>query len=412
MNNMLSSSQKTETLSVSQITAMIRGHLEKAFPSVTVEGEIGTWSVAPSGHAYFALKDDGAVLGCVLFRGGRQRLPFQPAEGMKVECRGRVSVFEKRGQYQLIVDAMRQSGEGELWAKFLRLKEKLEKEGLFEPSRKRELPRFPRTVGIVTSARGAAIRDMINVIGRRAPSVSLLICPARVQGDGAGAEIAQAIEKLERSGRIDVLIAGRGGGSVEDLWEFNGERVARAIYKSTVPVVSAVGHETDFTIADFVADLRAPTPSAAAELVTAGYVDLREFFHDRVERLDREMAGRTREIRTQLRGMLDSHALRRPELLLREYQQRADTALRRLPELVLRLAERRRARVERLNSALEGHNPELILKKGYAIVRRGRDGRVLMSASRLRKNLPVDLQFRDGKKRAVVTDNDAPDLFE
>lgn len=199
---------------------------------------------------------------------------------------------------------------------------------------------------------------------------------------------------------------------MEDLWEFNGERVARAIYKSTVPVVSAVGHETDFTIADFVADLRAPTPSAAAELVTAGYVDLREFFHDRVERLDREMAGRTREIRTQLRGMLDSHALRRPELLLREYQQRADTALRRLPELVLRLAERRRARVERLNSALEGHNPELILKKGYAIVRRGRDGRVLMSASRLRKNLPVDLQFRDGKKRAVVTDNDAPDLFE
>lgn len=403
--------KKPEILTVSQITARLRGTLERAFPALVVEGEIGTWSVAPSGHAYFAIKDEDALLNCVMWRSTRERLAFSPAAGDQVQCRGKITLFEKRGQYQLMVDGMQLAGEGELWQKFQELKAKLEAEGLFDQARKRALPQFPKKVGVITSPKGAAIRDILNIIGRRAPSLSVLIYPARVQGAGAGLEIARAVERLSKSGGIDVLIVGRGGGSMEDLWEFNDERLARAIFKCPVPVVSAVGHETDFGISDFVADLRAPTPSAAAEIVTEGYVDLREYVLDRVARSRRAATMKLRETRRHVEAMLSSHALRIPELTLREYQQRVDSALRRMPELVTRRAERLRASVERLTGSLEGHNPQLILQKGYAIIRRDKDGRVLTRAERLKNNLKLEIELQDGKRRAIITEDSAPELF-
>ncbi len=397
---------------VSEITGLIRGHLEDRFGDVTVTGEIGNWKAAPSGHAYFSLKDENALLQSVMWRSAFSRVRFRPAEGMKVVCRGRISVFEPRGQYQLIVDSMQEAGEGDLWRQFEELKQKFENEGLFDPARKRPLPEYPRTVGVVTSPTGAVIRDIVNVLGRRAPSVRILLHPARVQGTGSAEEIARAVERLGRSGHIDVLIVGRGGGSLEDLWEFNSERLARAIAACPVPVVSAVGHETDFTICDFVADLRAPTPSAAAEIVSMRYADLLDRLYELTERSRRALQNVHRDRRRHLEGLLASHALRQPELLLRDSQQRVDLALERMSgHLSLRL-ERAQAGVRRLLGSIEGHNPELILKKGYAIVRRARDGKVLVSVKALKKNLPVDMELHDGTRRAVVTDDNSRDLFE
>lgn len=405
------SQRSRDVLSVSRLTALVRESLEERFPSVTVEGEVSAWLLAGSGHAYFSIKDEGAVLGCVMWRNAAGRLTFRPAEGMMVECGGRLSVFDKRGQYQLLVDSMRLAGEGELWAKFQKLKARLEAEGLFDGERKRALPAYPRTVGVVTSPTGAVLRDILNVLGRRAPSVSILLYPARVQGAGAGKEIAEAVRRLGASGRADVMIVGRGGGSAEDLWEFNDEGLARAIFESPVPVVSAVGHETDFSISDFVADLRAPTPSAAAEIVSAGYVDLQEFLRDAMGRSRRATEARLRETQGRVKGALASHALRRPEMLLREYQQRADLALRRLPEVINARLERARLGLGRLSAGLEGHSPELILRKGYAIIRRAKDDAVLTSVESLKRNLAVDVELHDGKRRAVVTDDRGEDLF-
>ncbi|MHB8835605.1 MAG: exodeoxyribonuclease VII large subunit, partial [Candidatus Methylomirabilia bacterium] len=252
---------------VSELNRAAGELLEEAFPRIWVEGEISNWKLYGSGHAYFSLKDDGGQIAAVLFRAAAKNFRFEPRDGLAVLAAGRVSLYGQRGQYQLIVDELEPRGKGALQLAFEQLKEKLQKEGLFDAQRKRPLPTLPRTVGVVTSPTGAVIRDIITVLGRRFANVRVLLNPVRVQGEGAGAEIAAAITELALRGDVDVLIVGRGGGSMEDLWAFNEESVARAIAASTVPVISAVGHETDFTIADFVADLRAPTPSAAAELV-------------------------------------------------------------------------------------------------------------------------------------------------
>lgn len=398
-------------LTVSQLTARLREVLEGTFRSVRVAGEIANWTAAPSGHCYFTLKDSGAIISCVMWKASRAGLAFRPEDGQQVEARGRLSVYEKRGQYQLTVDAMTLAGQGLLWQKFLDLKAKLESEGLFDESRKRPLPMYPRRVGIVTAPTGAAIRDMLSVLGRRAPAVDVLIYPARVQGIGAAAEIARGIRRLAESGTVDVIIAGRGGGSMEDLWEFNNEALARTIAACPVPVVSAVGHEVDFTIADFVADLRAPTPSAAAELVSRAYADLQDRLQIMLRRHERAALGGLREARRRVEGMMASHALRRPMMELREAQQRVDTALARMPRLLAERVERMRLRLGRATGALEGHNPDLILAKGYAIVRRARDGAVLTRVDALKKNLPIDIALADGQRRAIVTEDAADDLF-
>src|SRR6201997_4342146 len=269
----------TKVFTVAELTRSIRGTLEAKFGAVWVQGEISNYKLHPSGHQYFTLKDQRAQISCVIWRDTMQPPRQALADGAQVQVFGTVTVFEARGQYQLNVQILQPRGIGLLQAKFEALKRKLETEGLFAPERKRPLPKFPRRIGIITSPSGAAIRDMLNVLRRRAPWLQILINPVRVQGAGAAQEIAVAIRELAMPNvnwqPLDLIVVTRGGGSIEDLWEFNEEIVARAIFNSPVPIVSAVGHEIDFTICDFVADLRAPTPSAAAELIVPDIIDLR-----------------------------------------------------------------------------------------------------------------------------------------
>src|SRR5213596_2614954 len=274
--------QTSKVFTVAELTRAIRGALETKFSAVWVQGEISNYKPHPSGHQYFTLKDQRAQISCVIWR-DTIAPPRQPlVDGTQVQVYGTVTVFEARGQYQLSVQILQLRGVGLLQAKFETLKRKLQAEGLFAPERKRPLPKFPRRIGIVTSPRGAAIRDMLNVLRRRAPWLQILINPVRVQGTGAAQEIAVAIRELGQSNEafapVDLVVVTRGGGSIEDLWDFNEEIVARAVFHSALPVISAVGHEIDFTICDFVADLRAPTPSAAAELIVPDVVDLRRQF--------------------------------------------------------------------------------------------------------------------------------------
>src|SRR5436190_16556744 len=274
----------SKVFTVAELTRQIRGALETRFSAVWVQGEVSNYKLHPSGHQYFTLKDQRAAIACVIFRNTLPPTAQPISDGAQVQVYGSVSVFEARGQYQLNVQILQTRGAGLLQAKFEALKRKLEAEGLFDPARKRALPRFPKRIGIVTSPSGAAIRDMLNVLRRRAPNVQVLINPVRVQGMGAAAEIATAIRELATPNRawepLDLIVIARGGGSIEDLWEFNEEIVARAIFHSPLPVVSAVGHEIDFTIADFVADLRAPTPSAAAGLIVPDAAELMRRVYD------------------------------------------------------------------------------------------------------------------------------------
>ncbi|HXX64370.1 MAG TPA: exodeoxyribonuclease VII large subunit, partial [Bacteroidota bacterium] len=269
-----------EPLTVTELTRHIKQVLELGFPQLSVQGEVSNFKRHTSGHVYFTLKDEGAQLSCVLWRSRAATMHFLPGDGLKVVASGRISVYEVRGSYQLDVQSIRPVGVGELQAAFERLKKKLAEEGLFDEARKRALPPFPRRIGIITSATGAVLHDMMNVFRRRFPSLEVILSAVRVQGAGASEEIVQALDAFNEFGPPDVVILARGGGSLEDLWPFNEEPVARAIARSRAPVVSAVGHETDFTIADFVADLRAPTPSAAAELVVPDRRELLENVSD------------------------------------------------------------------------------------------------------------------------------------
>src|SRR6266581_1563950 len=286
------SSSERRVYTVSELTASIKTTLEEGFPMMWVEGEISNLRTPGSGHAYFTLKDEGAQISAVLFRGRGRRLRFGLEDGMQVLAFGGLDVYAARGQYQLVVEMMEPKGLGALQLAFEQLKRRLEAEGLFDEGRKRPLPAFPRVIGVVTSPTGAAIRDILNIIGRRFGNLRILIAPVRVQGDEAPGEILQALLNLQEVVELDVIIVGRGGGSIEDLWAFNDERVARAIAGCRVPVISGVGHETDFTIADFVADLRAPTPSAAAELVVQEKLQVARALVSLYEALKQAMASR------------------------------------------------------------------------------------------------------------------------
>src|ERR1041385_6044351 len=296
--------QTAKVLTVSELTRSIRGTLEAKFGSVWVQGEISNYTLHPSGHQYFTLEDQRAQISCVIWRDTMAPLRQALVDGAQVQVYGTVTVFEARGQYQLNVQILQPRGVGLLQAKFEALKRKLEAEGLFALERKRPLPKFPRRIGIVTAPTGAAIRDMLNVLRRRAPWLQILINPVRVQGTGAAQEIAVAIREFATPNdtfqSVDLIVVARGGGSIEDLWEFNEEIVARVIFHSAVPIVSAVGHEIDFTICDFVADLRAPTPSAAAELIVPDMVDLRRQIDNCARAIGRELINRMRDVQQRL----------------------------------------------------------------------------------------------------------------
>ena len=350
-------SSERRVYTVSELTASIKTTLEEGFPMMWVEGEISNLRTPGSGHAYFTLKDEGAQISAVLFRGRGRRVRFELEDGMQVLAFGGLDVYAARGQYQLVVEMMEPKGLGALQLAFEQLKRKLEAEGLFEEARKRPLPAFPRVIGIVTSPTGAAIRDMLNIIGRRFADLHILITPVRVQGDEAPAEIVQALVHLQEIVNLDVIIVGRGGGSIEDLWAFNDERVARALAACRVPVISAVGHETDFTIADFVADLRAPTPSGAAELVVREKLAVMETLADLYTRLKQAMTAELGARRERVDFLLRRRVLTDPARALRDVYRRLDDLQGRL-RLGLRASQRHIThRVALATGALRSRNP-------------------------------------------------------
>jgi exodeoxyribonuclease VII large subunit len=340
--------QQRRALSVSELTAQLKTLVEGNFFEVRVEGEISNFRRHTSGHWYFTLKDKAAALRCACFRMQNRLIRFAAEDGLTVTASGRLSVYETRGEYQLVVEYLEPVGLGALQLAFEQLKNKLAAEGLFDAERKRPLPLLPRCIGVVTSPTGASIRDIIQVIRRRNEAVSVLIAPARVQGEGAAFEIAQAIRALDSRTEVDVIIVGRGGGSMEDLWCFNDERVARAIFKSRAPVISAIGHETDFTIADFVADLRASTPSAAAEMVTAAHDQISARIAGLRSDLNRAVRYRLLELRSQVAGLESSRAFDGVQMKLRSTAQRLDDAGNLLESRLRGTLNTRRATVSEL----------------------------------------------------------------
>jgi exodeoxyribonuclease VII large subunit len=384
-------------LTVSELTRVVREVLEGRIGEVWVEGEISNYRKQSSGHHYFTLKDDRAQLACVMFArsyGAQTRMPL--ADGMQVQVYGQVTVYEARGQYQLIIRLLQPKGQGVLQAKFEALKQKLQAEGLFDPDRKRSLPKFPRRVALVTSPTGAAVQDMINILRRRSPWLSILICPVRVQGEGAALEISRTIDYVSSRAvelKLDVMIVGRGGGNLEDLWEFNEEIVARSIFRSRIPVISAVGHEIDFTIADFVADRRAPTPSAAAEIVAPDIVALQRELISRSSALDRlvRQALEIRQIR--LQRLADMPYLRDPRRLIFERQQRVDQLEMRLVQFGKSVFQQRRARIEKIRIFLSAFRPDRLLqaKRAELAALGMRLGRSLAANVEFRKNRVTEL---------------------
>jgi exodeoxyribonuclease VII large subunit len=388
-------------LTVSELTTRIKERLESAFPSVYVVGEISRVQRAASGHMYLTLKDENSILNAVMWRGPASALRFEPREGVEVVAHGSLDVYPPRGSYQLIVAWMEPRGLGALQLAFRQLMEKLEKEGLFRKELKKPLPPFPRRIGIVTSPTGAAIRDIINVISRRYPLVELYLMPSRVQGEGAAPEIAAAIDALNaKRPDLDLIIVGRGGGSLEDLWPFNEETVARAIHRSAIPIVSAVGHEIDFSISDFVADVRAATPTEAGEIVVPDGEGLRQRLKDMRNRLARDLASMVERGRRQLQSLTSSFAFRRPEAALRQKAQEVDDLLEKLKTLFAHWVARLRQTVESGRNRIEGLNPLRVLERGYSLTF-GPDGRVLRSVAGLSLGDTIRTRLHQGK---IVSD--------
>jgi exodeoxyribonuclease VII large subunit len=445
--------QTSKVLTVGELTRQIRGNLETRFGAVWVQGEISNYRPQPSGHRYFTLKDQRAAISCVIFRNTLPPTAPPIADGAQVQVYGNVTVFEARGQYQLNVQILQTRGAGLLQAKFEALKRKLEAEGLFEAGRKRAIPKFPKRIGIVTSPSGAAIRDILNVLRRRAPSVQVLISPVRVQGMGAAAEIATAIKELAMPSyvweRLDLIVIARGGGSIEDLWEFNEEIVARAIFNSSLPVVSAVGHEIDFTIADFVADLRAPTPSAAAELIVPDVAELvrrvndlenclqkclRNFLQQSLTRLRflsertlaRELMQRMRDAQQQLDLTRESIGRRLKQFVadaratlstraqsLKSHDPKRELALcrnragdleRRIVAQPARLMQNARQRFQRVESVLRVLGPEATLRRGYSITTDAA-GKVIQTVAAARPKSKIRTRVADGAFESEVIED-------
>lgn len=373
-----SSSSRGEPISISRLILLLQEVVEDNFVHVLVEGEISNFATPVSGHAYLTLKDADSQIRAVMFRSQVRLMKYRPEDGMLVVCRGRVSLYRPRGELQLIIDTMEPRGLGELQLAFEQLKARLAAEGLFDAEQKKSLPAFPRRIGIVTSPTGAALRDMLNVLERRAEGVGVLLRPSRVQGDGSGAEIAEAIVDLNRLGDVDVIIVGRGGGSLEDLWSFNEEVVARAIQHSVIPVISAVGHETDWTIADFVADLRAPTPSAAAELVVKNRLELENHIDHLSLRLMRQFQGRISLLFEKVAGLRRRLVPPRQKL---ELQQKELKILQgRLMTSWARGLQSLTSRLAIAAARFDSLSPLQTLSRGYSIVFKYPEEKVLRSA--------------------------------
>jgi exodeoxyribonuclease VII large subunit len=371
---------------------------------IWVQGEISNLSRPASGHVYFTLKDSGAALKCVIWKTAAARLRFVPQDGMAVEAHGKIGIYEVAGQYQLYADSLRPLGEGALYQEFLRLKALLEAEGLFDPSRKRPIPELPHRIGIVTSPTGAALRDMLQTLQRRMPLAEVVLAPTPVQGDEAPSALVAALRKLNETIAPDVILLGRGGGSIEDLWAFNDERVVRAVTESKAPVISGVGHETDFTLVDFAADLRAPTPTAAAELATPITVlDLHQTLVEMGRILEESMEAHFEHQRTLLEGYQTSLRFHSPLRWVLNERQRLDELSRRGIAMEAHRLELVRERLNGLENRLAALSPEAVLQRGYAVVTK--KDRVVASVSQIREGDALRVRVRDGEFDARVSGN-------
>lgn len=416
---------KRKVYSVTELTRLIRGALEREFGHLWIEGELSNVRRPASGHCYLTIKDGAAQISGVLFRGDQRGLTFRPADGLKVRVFGGISVYERSGNYQIIIRQMEEAGKGSLQEQFEKLKATLRKEGLFDPSVKRELPVLPQHIGVVTSATGAAIRDILNVVMRRFPNLHVVLWPVKVQGEGAASEIAAAIRGFDRRGGVDALIVGRGGGSLEDLWCFNEEVVARAIHECTIPVISAVGHEIDFTISDFTSDVRAATPSAAAELVVGTKEAFEATLRERSRRLAQALRQRLSEGRGRFERLAGHYVFREPANVVARYRQMLDAHLvrmnhhlqgrvrdasQRMDDVSLRLSHgaaiRRdacRSRLDVLASQLRALDPTGVLKRGYSITRTG-DGGIVRRTQDAPSGTRLVTSVADGELISDVVD--------
>lgn len=403
-----------ENYSVAELTTYIREMFDvnENLQDVWVQGEVSNMRRAASGHWYFTLKDSQAQLKCVMWRSSAERQTVSPQDGDAILAHGRVSVYDAQGVYQLYADQVRPVGMGDLYAQFEQLKAKLQAEGLFDPFRKRPIPTFPKQIGVVTSADAAAFQDIQNVLRRRFPLAAVILSPTMVQGADAPPQIVKAIERLNQHTQVDVILVCRGGGSIEDLWAFNDERVARAIANSRIPTITGVGHETDFTIADFVSDLRAPTPSAAAELATPDSADLRAGVRDLTDTLHTLMDNTLFNLRANLSASRRTMGHISPTSRIRNLRQRVDDWNTRIISLQKVQIRRLRERLDARDAALKAADPRSILKRGYAIVYRSEDGERLGEAKGVKPGVGITVQFHDGDLKARVEDKDTHERYK
>jgi len=393
---------KIEPLTVSELNKYIKNKVaeDEYLNNVFIRGEISNFKNHYTGHMYFTLKDENSLIKCVMFKTSTASLRFMPKDGMKVLVLGTVSVFERDGVYQIYCKAMQEDGMGALYEEFEKLKERLEKEGLFDANKKKKIPIMPKVIGVLTSQTGSVIRDIINVSTRRNPNVCIRLLPVPVQGEGAGTKIAKAISTMNEKKMADVLILARGGGSLEDLWPFNEEIVARAIANSNIPVISAVGHETDFTIADFVSDLRAPTPSAAAELAVADINELNYKIEKQKQQLKTLLKRKIDFMRLQYEKCMKSRVYTNPLQKINDSYLKLDVCLKTLQNSIQLKLKEEKADFINLIAKLETLSPLNTLIRGYCITEK--ENKIIRSAEELKKDDEIFLNFFDGKKRAKI----------
>ena len=391
-------------LSVSQLNRYVKSRMdadENLF-NVFLVGEISNFTDHyKTGHFYFSLKDEEAQIKAVMFRQNALKVKFRPENGLRVIVRGRVSLYEAAGSYQVFVDDMQPDGVGALNLAFEQLKERLEREGLFDAAHKKPLPRFPERIGVITSETGAAVQDILNILGRRFPYAQVVLAPVLVQGEGAPAQLIDALQSFNAFKNVDVIILGRGGGSAEDLWAFNDERLAYAVYRSQIPVISAVGHETDFTICDFVADLRAPTPSAAAELAVPDQMQLRAEIHTLLSRMQRSVTNNLREQRLRLEQSAQKSVLKNPNLYFDTKRMQLISVSTQFDALEKAILHRARIRLQENAAKLQALSPLSVLARGYSVTTLA-DGTVVHSANQLSENTEITVQLADGKAACTV----------
>ena len=389
-------------ISVTDLNKYIKNKIadDEYLNNILIKGEISNFKHHYTGHLYFTLKDENSLIKCIMFKSYAQKLNFEPKDGMKVYILGSVSVFERDGVYQIYAKVMEEDGLGDLYTKYQKLKEELERKGLFDQSHKQKIPMMPKVIGVLTSQTGSVIRDIINVSARRNPSVYIRLLPVPVQGEGAAEKIAEGIEYMNQNQLADVIILARGGGSLEDLWPFNEEIVAHSIYESKIPIISAVGHETDFSISDFVADLRAPTPSAAAELAVPDIYEVKQKINTYQNRLKMALTKKLEIMKLRYDKCMSSSIFKEPTRRIQENYIKIDSYVKQLENVINKIKEKNKNKYIELVSKLDTLSPLKTLTRGYTIIEK--DGKIVKSITDLQQDDEISIRLKDGEKQAKI----------